>query len=84
MACWPYPIQPGTVRTAMAEELMQSYAGKRWLPWFQQYFDSGQDVGTKPAEELILHLASGAADQLSGRIFFADPPSPPGVLRLHY
>jgi NAD(P)-dependent dehydrogenase (short-subunit alcohol dehydrogenase family) len=66
-----FAIQPGTVRTAMAEELLQSEAGKRWLPWFQKIFDEGRDVSSEPAEELILYLASGQADALSGRMFAA-------------
>jgi NAD(P)-dependent dehydrogenase (short-subunit alcohol dehydrogenase family) len=82
-----FAIEPGTVRTAMAEQLLQSGAGKRWLPWFQQIFDEHRDVTTQPAEELLLHLASGNAAALSGRFFTVDaggpvPPHDPGVLRL--
>ncbi len=73
-----FAIQPGTVRTAMAEELLQSEEGKRWLPWFQKIFDEGRDVSSKPAEELILYLASGQTDALSGRLFAA--PGAPGNL----
>jgi NAD(P)-dependent dehydrogenase (short-subunit alcohol dehydrogenase family) len=91
-----FAIQPGTVKTAMAEELMQSEAGKRWLPWFKKIFDEGRDDSSKPGEELVLYLASGKADALTGR-FFAAPDAPSnlldqtaqilkgdlGVLRLH-
>jgi NAD(P)-dependent dehydrogenase (short-subunit alcohol dehydrogenase family) len=82
-----FAIEPGAVRTAMAEQLLQSEEGKRWLPWFQRIFDEGRDVTTQPAEELLLHLASGKAAELSGRFFTvkADGPVPlsePGVLRL--
>jgi NAD(P)-dependent dehydrogenase (short-subunit alcohol dehydrogenase family) len=66
-----FAIQPGTVRTAMAEDLIQSEEGKRWLPWFQEIFDEGRDVTVDPAIELVLYLASGEADALSGRMFVA-------------
>ena len=70
-----FAIQPGTVRTALAEELMQSEAGERWLPWFKKIFDDKRDDSSKPGEELVLYLASGKADALSGR-FFAAPDAP--------
>jgi NAD(P)-dependent dehydrogenase (short-subunit alcohol dehydrogenase family) len=70
-----FAIQPGTVRTAMAEQLMQSEAGKRWLPWFKELFDNHRDESSKPGEDLVLYLASGKADALSGR-FFAAPGAP--------
>ena len=70
-----FAIQPGTVRTAMAEELMQSEAGRRWLPWFQQIFEEQRDDSPQVGEDLVLYLASGQADALSGR-FFAAPGAP--------
>jgi NAD(P)-dependent dehydrogenase (short-subunit alcohol dehydrogenase family) len=76
-----FAIEPGTVRTAMAEQLLQSDAGKRWMPWFQQIFDEGRDITTEAAEELVLYLASGKADAQSGR-FFQVGGTPDGVLRL--
>jgi NAD(P)-dependent dehydrogenase (short-subunit alcohol dehydrogenase family) len=75
-----FAIQPGTVRTAMAEELLQSEAGERWLPWFKRIFDEGRDVTFEPAAALVLYLASGAADALSGRMFFA-PGTPSEIVR---
>jgi NAD(P)-dependent dehydrogenase (short-subunit alcohol dehydrogenase family) len=73
-----FAIQPGTVRTAMAEELLQSESGKRWLPWFQKIFDDGLDDPPEAGAELVVYLASGAADALSGR-FFAAPGSPADI-----
>ncbi len=70
-----FAIQPGTVRTAMAEELIRSEAGRRWLPWFKKIFDDGQNDTSEPGERLVLYLASGNADALSGR-FFAAPEAP--------
>ena len=74
-----FAIQPGTVRTAMSEELMQSESGKRWLPWFKKIFDENRDDSSLPGENLVLYLASGKADVLSGR-FFAAPAAPDNVL----
>jgi NAD(P)-dependent dehydrogenase (short-subunit alcohol dehydrogenase family) len=73
-----FAIQPGTVRTAMAEELLQSETGKQWLPWFQKIFDEGRDDPPEAGAKLVLYLASGAADALSGR-FFAAPGSPADI-----
>ena len=75
-----FAIQPGTVRTAMAEELMQSEAGRKWMPWFAQIFEEKKDVTTEPAVKLVRFLASGQADALSGR-FFTAPGDPAGMMR---
>jgi hypothetical protein len=53
--------------------------GSRWLPWFQKIFDEGRDVTPEPATHLVLFLASGQADELSGR-FFAVPEDPAKVM----
>ena len=39
-----FAIEPGTVRTAMAEYALKSDEGKRWLPWFGEVFKRGEDV----------------------------------------
>jgi NAD(P)-dependent dehydrogenase (short-subunit alcohol dehydrogenase family) len=62
-----FTISPGTVRTAMAEHLLESEAGKKWLPWFPKLFDRGRDVPAEKAAQLVVQLASGRADALSGR-----------------
>jgi NAD(P)-dependent dehydrogenase (short-subunit alcohol dehydrogenase family) len=66
-----FAVQPGTVRTAMAEQALSSEAGRRWLPWFQDYFDQGRDVPPEVAARLVLFLASGRGDALSGRFLDA-------------
>ncbi len=76
---YAFSIQPGTVKTAMAEDLMQSEAGKRWLPWFKKIFDEGRDDSTRPGEELIVYLASGKGDALTGR-FLSAPGSPANLM----
>jgi len=70
-----FAIQPGTVRTAMAEELIESEAGKRWLPWFKKIFDDHREDSPQAGEALVLYLASGQADALSGR-YLAAPGAP--------
>jgi NAD(P)-dependent dehydrogenase (short-subunit alcohol dehydrogenase family) len=62
-----FAIQPGTVRTAMAEAVLNSAEARRWLPWFADVFERGQDVPPERAGELVVLLASGRADALSGR-----------------
>jgi NAD(P)-dependent dehydrogenase (short-subunit alcohol dehydrogenase family) len=76
-----FAIQPGTVRTAMAEDLIRSDAGQRWMPWFKRIFDEGRDDSFQPGVDLVLYLASGQADALSGRIFAA--PGDPGIQVSH-
>jgi NAD(P)-dependent dehydrogenase (short-subunit alcohol dehydrogenase family) len=66
-----FVIHPGTVRTALAEELIRSEEGQRWLPWFERMFGEGQQDSVDSAADLVMYLASGRADQLSGRYFSA-------------
>jgi NAD(P)-dependent dehydrogenase (short-subunit alcohol dehydrogenase family) len=62
-----FAIEPGTIRTAMAESTLESDAVRRWLPWLRDVFDQGRDVAPEQAVRLVLLLASGRADALSGR-----------------
>jgi len=62
-----FAINPRTVRTAMTEHVLESEAGKKWLPWFRKLFDRGLDVPAEKAAQLVVQLASGRADALSGR-----------------
>jgi NAD(P)-dependent dehydrogenase (short-subunit alcohol dehydrogenase family) len=61
-----FAIEPGTARTVMSEYLYSSEAGQKWLPWFRRIFDEGRDVPVAWVTRLILSLASGFADPLSG------------------
>ena len=63
-----FSIDPGTIRTAMTEVLVESEAGKKWVPWFRKLFDRGRDVPAEKAAQLVVQLASGRADALSGRL----------------
>ena len=62
-----FAIDPGTVRTAMSAYVLESEAGKKWLPWFRKLFEQGRDVPAEKAARLVVQLASGRADALSGR-----------------
>lgn len=62
-----FSISPGTVRTAMSEYSLNSPEGKKWLPWFKRIFDEGFVVPAERPAALVLELASGRADNLSGR-----------------
>ena len=56
-----FSMHPGTVRTRMVEE------SRLQLPYMQALLDRGADVPPDAAAELVLKLASGCADVLSGR-----------------
>jgi NAD(P)-dependent dehydrogenase (short-subunit alcohol dehydrogenase family) len=62
-----FALEPGTVRTAMTEALLTSDAGRTWLPWYRDTFDAGRDASPDEAAALVVRLARGDADALSGR-----------------
>jgi NAD(P)-dependent dehydrogenase (short-subunit alcohol dehydrogenase family) len=62
-----FAIQPGTVRTTMAESVLNSEEARQRLPWFGAIFEKGQDVPPEAAGRLVVLLASGRADSFSGR-----------------
>jgi hypothetical protein len=51
----------------MTEYSLHSSEGQKWLPWFKRLFDEGFTVSPERPAELVLELASGVADSLSGR-----------------
>ncbi len=58
-----FSIRPGIVRTAMVEE------SRHRLPFVQKLLDDGLEVTPDVVADLVLFLASGRADALSGRLF---------------
>jgi len=60
-----FAIHPGTVRTAMVEQ------ARKKVPLVQAMLDA-KEVTPDPAADLILFLASGRADRLTGRFFSVD------------
>jgi NAD(P)-dependent dehydrogenase (short-subunit alcohol dehydrogenase family) len=61
-----FSIHPGGVHTAMVEE------ARKKLPFIQALLDAGKAVTPDLAADLVVFLASGKADQLSGRFFSVD------------
>jgi NAD(P)-dependent dehydrogenase (short-subunit alcohol dehydrogenase family) len=56
-----FALRPGIVRTALLEEALPK------LPLLQKMLDEGREVSTEVIADLVLLLASGKADALSGR-----------------
>jgi NAD(P)-dependent dehydrogenase (short-subunit alcohol dehydrogenase family) len=67
-----FAMGPGTVRTAMSEYSLNSEDGRTWLPWFADIFKEGRDLPPERPAELLLALASGRMDALSGRFVRPD------------
>ena len=63
-----FALGPGTTRTALSERSLYSAEAQEWIPWFGRIFDEGLDVSVERPVRLILELASGKADRLSGRV----------------
>jgi NAD(P)-dependent dehydrogenase (short-subunit alcohol dehydrogenase family) len=65
-----FVIHPGNVRTPMTAYLHDSDEAGRRAPeiqhWFQQLYAEGRDTPIERPVELVLTLASGRADALSG------------------
>ncbi len=68
-----FAIGPGFVRTAMTETLMASPVDEKWLGGLvTNSFAAGHDVPPERAADLVLFLASGKADALSGCFISVD------------
>jgi len=71
-----FAMGPGTVRTSMSEYAATSEAVGQHAPfvqqWFQQLFRDGADTPLERSVGLMLFLASGKADALSGRFIDVD------------
>lgn len=61
-----FSIAPGTVETKMTDISRNSADGRQWLPWFRRIFDEGLNVPPERPAELIVKLASGEFDALTG------------------
>jgi NAD(P)-dependent dehydrogenase (short-subunit alcohol dehydrogenase family) len=71
-----FAIHPGNVRTAMTEYLHDSEVVAQRAPWMQEswqrLFAEKEDTPIEDSVALILQLASGQADALSGRYIDAE------------
>jgi NAD(P)-dependent dehydrogenase (short-subunit alcohol dehydrogenase family) len=61
-----FAIDPGFMGTAMTHYLSHSEDGQRWTPWVPSVFGTNVHVPVESAAKLVVLLASGNADSLSG------------------
>jgi len=61
-----FSISPGMVRTAMTESIWAHPDSARWFPYMLEARDQGKTVSPDLSATLVLRLASGEADALSG------------------
>ena len=62
-----FSIHPGFVHTAMVEACVESPEWEKWLDgFFRKAVEAGRDVPPERAANLVVWLASGGADALSG------------------
>jgi NAD(P)-dependent dehydrogenase (short-subunit alcohol dehydrogenase family) len=64
---YAFAISPGYVRTAMTERLLEVQAETGWFP----HLEGRDTLDPALAGRLVVALASGKADRLSGRFFHA-------------
>ena len=62
-----FAIDPGWMSTEMTRYLAESDSGRQWTPWAPAIFGTEAHVPLERAAELVLTLATGRADQLTGR-----------------
>jgi NAD(P)-dependent dehydrogenase (short-subunit alcohol dehydrogenase family) len=62
-----FAISPGYVRTEMTERLLEAQAERGWFP----HLEGRDTLDPALAGRLVVSLASGKADRLSGRYFHA-------------
>lgn len=65
-----FSVSPGWVHTPMTEILLRSPAGRRWVPELQRIPPS-EWIGPERVARLIVDLATGKGDALSGRYIYA-------------
>ena len=62
-----FAVSPGWMQTALTDHMMRSEAGQRWLPEVESSYAAGRSGSPDAAVALVMYLASGQADDLSGR-----------------
>jgi NAD(P)-dependent dehydrogenase (short-subunit alcohol dehydrogenase family) len=65
-----FAIYPGLVRTTIMEEVLQSEAGQRWMPEARRWVEDDRFVPPERAAQLVVFLAAGHGDGLSGRCLY--------------
>ena len=61
-----FAVSPGVVNTEMTKSAYASEGWKKWMPWLEEKVKGGENVPPEKVAELIILLASGGADELSG------------------
>lgn len=62
-----FAVSPGWMRTALTDHMMRSEAGRQWLPEVASSYAAGRSGSPDAAVRFVMDLASGRADDLSGR-----------------
>jgi NAD(P)-dependent dehydrogenase (short-subunit alcohol dehydrogenase family) len=62
-----FALDPGPVHTTLVEQTLSNPATDQWMPWFRDLFQSDRVVPPERAAQLVVRLASGEADALTGR-----------------
>jgi len=62
-----FSISPGMVRTDMNRQILGHPRSGEWFPWAAATVSAGKDVPPEASARLVLRLAGGEADALSGR-----------------
>lgn len=62
-----FSISPGMVRTDMNRQIMAHPKSAEWFPWAGETLAKGKDFPPEASVRLVLRLASGEGDALSGR-----------------
>jgi NAD(P)-dependent dehydrogenase (short-subunit alcohol dehydrogenase family) len=77
-----FALHPGRVLTPMNEGLLASPEFRRWFPDLVQRVEAGRFtwMSADPAAQLVVTLASGAADALSGRYFDVETDDVPALV----
>ena len=66
-----FAVAPPAVLTNMTRFIMDDPGGRKWRPAFRRLLRDGRDTPPERVAETMLVLASGRADQLSGRFIRA-------------
>lgn len=67
-----FALNPGTVRSPMNDYLLTLPIMRERHPWFHQIFEEGREHSPDLAVGLVVALAAGKADALSGRFISVD------------
>ncbi|MBZ0296424.1 MAG: SDR family oxidoreductase [Anaerolineae bacterium] len=71
-----FALHPGTVLTDMTRTILETEAGQAWLPRTRNTFEEKRDFPPERAADIVVQLASGVADKLSGRFIFVTDDLP--------